>query len=94
MSVNEGYNFIVNENKTVVEKPVPLKGNNKNFRKKKLANKDCLKSVRKKYKAWKTKTAENYRKYCVARNHYVPHRREGGHIVFGADPLASALASA
>ena len=31
MSVNEGYDFIVNEVKTVVEKHVPLKGNNKNI---------------------------------------------------------------
>ena len=73
MSVTEGYDFIVNEVKSVVEKHVPLKGNNKNFRKKKWANKDCLKSVKNNYKAWKTyvhtKTAENYRKCCVARNH-------------------------
>lgn len=72
LSVDEGYNFIVGKINNVVEKHIPLKNTSKSFRKKKWVNRDCLKSVKNKYKAWKSyvhaKTAENYRKYRMARN--------------------------
>ena len=57
--------------KPVVEKHVPLKRKIKLLKRKKRVSRDCLKSVKDYHKALKTyvhtKSAENYRKYCVAR---------------------------
>ena len=52
MSVNEGYDLIVNSIKTTVEKYIHMKttetNDSKNLRKKKWMNKDCFKSIKKK----------------------------------------------
>ena len=72
LSVNDGYNFIVSEINSVVERHIPLKSNHRTVRKKQWVNRECIKMVKNKYKAWKSyihaKTAENYRKYRAARN--------------------------
>ena len=72
MNVEDSWNFFIDKISNSIEKHIPLKKVNSNWKKQRWVDADCLASIRTKHKAWNryihTQDRTDYLNYCKARN--------------------------
>ena len=72
LNVEDSWNFFITKINNVIDKHVPQKKLNRNKRKQKWINTECLSSIKTKHKAWNryihTKDRNDYLRYCKVRN--------------------------